>query len=441
MSRARSKFPRPAKGPPPSAFPSRIGLYPERKIIRFGVRLLKLLDKVPRAWRARVGLPTSSLAEIPGDFTLKELDASDEFNKAFVSHGWIAYESMSAPVCRQALVALQSHGLEQAEKVICGHYDRETMSSGIMRMRGSRVMGPRFDLAELAAEDHFAGRFHASVPVVLSIMDGIAADVNPDNVGFFGTDRHLTAWNSIAGHPSGLESLSDVMSQSRMKTGDEPLRIPYRHGILHGRDLGYANHLVSTKCFAALFAMADFVRLVESNRHTVPPPAPPGGFIEWLRSFPDRIADHDRFMLAVESFSPRTSVAIPDGIGLSTPPATPESCAVLFCNAVNTRNYGAIAQLIVESKKDPISVCAGRVRGTLEEPTGPESRLLHVVAVVDSNCFMSSADIRTPDFDARVKMNIGYYDEGGELLPRDVSGGRWLVANFYAVSRQLGFGR
>lgn len=43
------------------------------------------------------------------------------------------------------------------------------------------------------------------------------------------------------------------MTRSRNKTTTEDLTLPLRHGILHGRDLGYSNQMVAAKCWAVGF--------------------------------------------------------------------------------------------------------------------------------------------------------------------------------------------
>jgi hypothetical protein len=49
-----------------------------------------------------------------------------------------------------------------------------------------------------------------------------------------------------------------VMSETRNTTTTDPIRIPFRHGILHGTDLGYNNKIVAAKAFAALLAVGDY---------------------------------------------------------------------------------------------------------------------------------------------------------------------------------------
>lgn len=41
--------------------------------------------------------------------------------------------------------------------------------------------------------------------------------------------------------------------------------MPYRNGILHGRDLNYANEYVSCKLLALMFAVADWMKMKNSE--------------------------------------------------------------------------------------------------------------------------------------------------------------------------------
>jgi hypothetical protein len=41
--------------------------------------------------------------------------------------------------------------------------------------------------------------------------------------------------------------------------------MPYRNGILHGRDLNYGNEYVSCKCVALLFAVAEWMAMKNSE--------------------------------------------------------------------------------------------------------------------------------------------------------------------------------
>jgi hypothetical protein len=178
----------------------------------------------------------------------------DRFNDIFSECGWIATEDMSVPLMEQAIKLFKENGLEKAENFLCTSFDEAYFSLHSRRMRAIWVWGEnRSRLLELAFIDHEQGRYHASVPVVLAQIDGLSFDTNKES--FFDKKSALIIKDSIAAHESGLRNLSNTASKPRTKTRSNPLKFPYRHGILHGRELAYDNKLVSTKCFFILFAM------------------------------------------------------------------------------------------------------------------------------------------------------------------------------------------
>jgi len=213
---------------------------------------LEEIDSFFRLFNFNIGL----------DFNLRELSKkamgvatiADRFNDKFSEYGWIATEDMSVPLMEQAVKLFEENGLEEAENFICASFDEAYFSLHSSRMRAIWVWSEgRSRLLELAFIDHKQGRYHASVPVVLAQIDGLSFDSNKES--FFDKKIALIIKNSIAAHESGLHSLSNIVSQPRAKTHSDPLNIPYRHGILHGRELAYDNKLVSTKCFFILFAL------------------------------------------------------------------------------------------------------------------------------------------------------------------------------------------
>ena len=181
---------------------------------------------------------------------------ADRFNKAFSQHGWIATEDMSKNLMEKALEIFHSQGLDDAEKHLCAAFDDDYFALHSHRMRALWVWknSERENLLKLAFEDHKNQRYHASTPVVLAQIDGLAFDIN--RATFFNNKKSsLILENSVAAHETGLSTLSKISGRQRTKTQSNPIRFPYRHGILHGRDLAYASRIVSTKSFFALFAM------------------------------------------------------------------------------------------------------------------------------------------------------------------------------------------
>lgn len=198
------------------------------------------------------------------------LQYPDQFNERFSTLGWIAYESMSLDVIQKSISIYETDGQSKAEDFLTDSYDETTLNQGILRLKGNDHFHKRIRLIVLAKDDYLASRYHACIPLLLSLLDGLSNDIS-SHVGFFAKNIDLTAQDSIAAHESGLQTLSSLMSQSRKKTNEEIISIPYRNGILHGRELNFDNKIVAAKCWAALFAIKDWAESLESNKQELKP--------------------------------------------------------------------------------------------------------------------------------------------------------------------------
>ncbi len=69
----------------------------------------------------------------------------------------------------------------------------------------------------------------------------------------------------FSGGSDGLSKLKDIFNKGRNKTNTDEIRLPYRNGILHGRDLNYGNEYVSCKCVDLMFALADWMSMKDSE--------------------------------------------------------------------------------------------------------------------------------------------------------------------------------
>ena len=206
-------------------------------------------------------------------------DLPDRFNALLGPRGWVAFEDMDAEVAEQAVLLAEGGDPGGAERLLMQHFNAETIARGIGRLAEDlKPFRARDALLLKAVEDHREGRYHASVPVAPAQLDGVAS-VLTGGRGFFVSPRksgHLLARDSIAGHQSGLVALSATMSEERRRTTTADLNVPYRHGVLHGKDLGYDNEQVSAKAFAALLALGswaiEFRR--DQDEHADPPLLP-----------------------------------------------------------------------------------------------------------------------------------------------------------------------
>lgn len=200
----------------------------------------------------------------------------DLFNSHYRPRGWIAAECTPASAMERAVELAEKGNLDAGEEAIAGAYDSDFLKLMTKRLWVVETFESRRHLLEEALQDHLDGRYHASVPVVLAQIDGIVYDLVNNSFYKRGTASKLHAADSLAGHPEGLAALAKEMGARRPKTTKEITELPYRNGILHGRDLGYATPMNSTKAFASLLALRDWaLRVQMGTTHDEPP-------IQWL---------------------------------------------------------------------------------------------------------------------------------------------------------------
>ena len=209
----------------------------------------------------------------------------DQFNDLFASRGWIIYDLLNLDVAKSAINKAVSGDFDGAETDLVDYYSVETVRWKLRTMNAVEAFRPRMPLAQKALTDYEEERYHACIPVVLALLDGLVNELHEKRRGFFAQNVDLTAWDSIAAHSRGLNVLSEIFQKGRRKTTTEQITIPYRNGILHGMDLGYDNKIVAAKTWAALFATRDWALKAEKGHITAPPEEPQKTWSEILSAF------------------------------------------------------------------------------------------------------------------------------------------------------------
>ena len=178
----------------------------------------------------------------------------ESFNKYFSDAGWCAYDSMNMHLMENAVKAYEVDGLDAGEQVLIQYYQTGVKDIIHWLKNKAKPFRERYELIKCAFDDHFAERYHASVPLFLIIIDGSVNDYTKSK-GFFAEGTDVSAWDCLVGCSDSLTKLKNIFNKGRNKTNNDEIRLPYRNGILHGRDLNYANKYVSCKCISLMFAL------------------------------------------------------------------------------------------------------------------------------------------------------------------------------------------
>lgn len=208
-------------------------------------------------------------------------DLPGRFNDLFAKRGWIMTEMLNVDVARAAVKLAEAGDFDGAEAELVSFYSPENLKWQINWMKAIDAFRPRWRLTMLALKDFEEGRYHACIPVVLALLDGLVNEVHERRRGFFSKGVDLTAWDSLSGHSSALGVLNSAMQKGRPSTTTDEIPLPYRNGILHGTDLGYDTKLVAAKAWAAFFSVRDWAIKAERGQLDAPPPEPK---VPWYQS-------------------------------------------------------------------------------------------------------------------------------------------------------------
>jgi hypothetical protein len=396
----------------------------------------------------REALASGKIEEMEREFT-EMIALPDLFNDHFCERGWIMYDNLSIQVVKDAIQKAESGDIDGAEQELIDYYTYDTVRIQLMMMNGIKTFRSRMDLAKKALEDYKAGRFYACVLVILALMDGLVTELSEKRLGFFAEDADLTAWNSIAGHSKGLQTLAGIFRKGRRKVSSDTLAIPYRNGIMHGMDLGYDNVMVAAKVWSALFAVADWARLAEKDllkAPVEPPPEPPKSIQDQLRSFADQassfaqtIRKNQEERKRLDAWNPRTltvGVDIPaTGPAAMYPEGSPERRLVEFLEYWQAKNYGYMAKYFghLDKKYYPNNL-PSKVR---EHYKTKILKRFELIDVQDQASAVAICNIRVvyqkddEEVEQLAAVRLIHEDEKGGVVTRENPTGTWILLTPY----------
>ncbi len=363
----------------------------------------------------------------------------DEFNEAFGSKGWIAYESFNVPVMQKAVDLFNNGDEKAAEDEIIAYYNVDNIRMMIVG-RGSSVDAyrPRKQMALYALNEYEAKRYYSCVPLLLMIIDGVVNDISKE-AGFFAEKTDVTSWDSIAGHYTGLTQLKNIYNKSRKKTNTEEIFMPYRNGILHGRDLNYNNIYVAAKCWCCLAAVLDWGRDVANGKKEAPPPEPPKTLSETLHELKDTLVsynDTEEFKKRIEKWQAR-DIKIDfektkNILSTDLKKFSPERAIIEFVNLWQKDNYGHMANYIYSiSKSEQKSSIIKTMRRIFEHKKLLDYKIIKIedkAPVITHVTLELTIEYENNIIIKTVEFRMIY--EGDKVINGD-EGGQWKLINGY----------
>lgn len=225
-----------------------------------------------------------------------------KYNKYFASDGWIAHDSLNFDTMKNAVITYEEHGANEAKKIIMDFYKPERIENHIFLLRWIPEFESRYKFIEYALNDYRDGRYYSCIPILIMMIDGMVCDAIQK--GFHADNIDLNVWDSLTATDTGIVELKKIFQTSRKRTNNEKITLPYRHGILHGRDLGYDNYELATKCWAFLFVIRDWIISKKSESSRIEKHNEENRKISW-RDLVAQLQETSDMTAAIDEWKPR----------------------------------------------------------------------------------------------------------------------------------------
>lgn len=369
--------------------------------------------------------------------TKELIKLSSTYNDLFSEHGWIVHESLESQEIKEVIRIYNSNDFESAEKYIMQIYEgklenRLKVATSVMPLYSRRR------LIDLAVLDFQERRYHACIPVILMLVDGVVNDIQDS--GLFSQNIELEVWDSISGHSEGLSKVVAIYNKGRKKTTNEPLTLPYRNGIMHGRDLNYDNKKVALKSFALIFYLSDWIRAYASEDLRKEKYLQETSFtFDDVIKHKEKMEEHRQLQ---KKWKKREKIIIeePDleiyGIN------TPEGTAITFFRYIMVNNFGNPADFFSDnlfgdlSKQTRISrlkeTFKNRSIETIDKVScidiGTANSKVKVELTYSSDLYLNRKET--------VTLNLNYELNGG-IENRLKKGGKWTIINILGIADLL----
>lgn len=288
------------------------------------------------------------------------LELPDKFNTIFNQHGWIATNSMSVEVMKKAIGYHDNDNFQEAEKTIIDWFTEDNIRLfAINRTRSFNKADKRWEQLNESLKLTLEERYMSAVPLILIASDGFASDIIGNSP--FEKDADLTSFDSIVGHSTSLPVLIKQFIKGVRKSSNEELNTPLRHGILHGRSLGYDNKVTCFKAWMLMVSLVDWAIDKQNEESRIVKHAEKENF-SWASAIEQkRKLDLDRKL--IEEFTKKEWVP---PFQLPFNDKEPAHAFCEFLEAWKNKNYGLMAKYAVNISNIPRGQLAGRLRNDFQ---------------------------------------------------------------------------
>lgn len=379
---------------------------------------------------------------------LNEFKVLDEFNKCFQKKGWIAFGLMNLEIMKKAVDIANEENVDLAEKYLVEELSKDLEFHIQFLVPYPEELSIRKDLINLAYEDYKSERYYSCVMLLFSIIDGFVADSKDiaSGKGFYAASDEIYSWDGIASHKSGLNEIQKLIYSNRGKTNPNEITIPYRNGIMHGRDLNFNNKCIATKLWFTLFALKEGILDIKNKGRNPPEKKEKTNLkdviqkfkddSELLKNFKDDAAKWENRHLKIDT-------DFKDSQDLNDfEEGNPEYALVQFFNYWLNKNFGYMAKMEYRFTFGQLNINkeAGKIKGIFNDKILDSFKIMEIndESMLISNITTEITIMKDSEkINETLKFRLVYEDDKDGFPVRSLNKGKWKIANFSNIKNKI----
>ncbi|WP_201523853.1 hypothetical protein [Aliarcobacter butzleri] len=362
----------------------------------------------------------------------------DKFNDIFENTGWFITNSMSIDIVKEALSVATLKNIDEAENFLANSINEAYLNRLFLKIRWRQIFDKRMRLFELVKVDYLEERYHACIPLLLSLIDGLVDELTK-HVGIFSENVDVTAFDSLSGHETGLQSISKILRSPRKKVNEDSITIPYRNGILHGKELSFDNKIVAAKCWHLLSAIVDWHNDIKFPKEKKEEKTLHEVFSEHLEHKKKMLDFEERFAnYSARDFSQIYNFPILDTQVEVILRNSPEEIVVLFLEYMKNHKFGMITPLLFQFEEQKMKERTSQIAKDFKNI---EINSYKIINIEDTAPAMSKVDIEINfiqhmNIVKTLSFYLSFVDKNGKPLVRDTPDGLWIISSSILIHLQ-----
>ncbi|MEM5570026.1 hypothetical protein [Aliarcobacter butzleri] len=355
----------------------------------------------------------------------------DKFNDTFENTGWFITNSMSIDIVKEALSVATLKNIDEAENFLANSINEEYLNRLFLTIRWRQIFDKRMRLFELVKVDYLEERYHACIPLLLSLIDGLVDELTK-HVGIFSENVDVTAFDSLSGHETGLQSISKILRSPRKKVNEDSITIPYRNGILHGKELSFDNKIVAAKCWHLLSAIVDWHNDIKFPKEKKEEKTLHEVFSEHQEHKKKMLDFEERFAnYSARDFSQIYNFPILDTQVEVILRNSPEKIVVLFLEYMKNHKFGMITPLLFQFEEQKMKERTSQIAKDFKNI---EINSYKIINIEDTAPAISKVDIEINyiqhmNIIKNLSVYLSFVDKNGKPLIRDTPNGLWIISS------------